>query len=52
MRRWRIGTEGLRRLGSQDLRAYYRSRYCPDRTVVSLVGDLDPDQAIRLAERT
>jgi len=51
MRRWRIGTEeGLRRLRSQDLREYYGSRYRPDRTIVALVGDLDVDGAVRLAE--
>ena len=53
MRRWRIGTEeGLRRIGADDVKAYYRSRYQPARTIVSLAGDLDPEHAIRLAERT
>jgi zinc protease len=52
MRRWRIGTEeGLRRLRSQDLRAYYRTRYTPDRTIVALVGDLDVDPALELASQ-
>ena len=49
----KIGTEeGLRRIGADDVKAYYRSRYQPARTIVSLAGDLDPERAIRLAERT
>jgi len=53
MRRWRIGTEdGLRRLTRDDVRAYYESRYTPDRAIVALVGDLEPDRAMRLAEET
>jgi zinc protease len=52
MRRWRIGSEeGLRRLRSQDLRAYYSTRYTPDRTIVALVGDLEVDRALELASR-
>ncbi len=47
MRRWRIGTEeGLRRLTHDDVRAYYESRYTPDRVIVGLVGDLDPARAL------
>ncbi|HEX9729190.1 MAG TPA: pitrilysin family protein [Gemmatimonadales bacterium] len=50
MRRWRIGTEeGLRQLTAEDLRRYYRTRYAPDRVIVSLAGDLDPDRALNLA---
>ena len=53
MRRWRIGTEeGLRRLTVEDLQAYYRTRYTPDRTIVALVGDLDVDHALELAAET
>ncbi|MEX1051464.1 MAG: pitrilysin family protein [Gemmatimonadales bacterium] len=53
MGRWRIGTpEQLRQLTAADLRAYYRSRYVPERVIVSLVGDLDPEAAVALAERT
>ncbi|MBI4503032.1 MAG: insulinase family protein [Gemmatimonadetes bacterium] len=52
MRRWRIGTEeGLRRLSAADLRAYYGSRYTPERVIVGLVGDLDPEGALELATR-
>lgn len=53
MRRWRIGTEaGLRRLTPDDVRRYYLSRYTPDRVIVALVGDLDPDDALRRAAAT
>ena len=51
MGRWRIGTpEGLRTLTAEDLHAYYRSRYAPGRVIVSMVGDLDPERAVDLAE--
>jgi zinc protease len=50
MRRWRIGTEaGLRRLTAADVRAYYESRYVPERVIVALAGDLDPDHALTRA---
>lgn len=50
MRRWRIGTEdGLRRLTAADVRAYHRTRYTPQRTIVGLTGDLEPDDALALA---
>jgi zinc protease len=50
MRRWRIGTEqGLRTLDAAAVRSYYESRYTPDRVIVALTGDLDPDTALRLA---
>ncbi len=46
MRRWRIGSEkGLRALGTNDVRAYYSTRYAPERVIVAIVGDLDVDQA-------
>jgi zinc protease len=51
MRRWRIGTEeGLRRLTAQDLHRYHATRYTPARTIVAMVGHLDPDHALRLGE--
>ncbi len=51
MRRWRIGTEaGLRKLVARDLRAYYATRYTPDRVIVGMVGDLNVDRALRLAD--
>jgi zinc protease len=53
IRRWRIGyEEDLARLTREDLVAYYRSRYVPGRTIVSIVGDLDEDSALALARRT
>jgi len=52
MRRWRIGTEaGLRALTAADLRAYYESRYTPDRVIVALTGALDVDEALETGRR-
>jgi len=49
MRRWRIGKEaGLRGLTAVDLRAYYESRYTPDRVIVALTGALDVEEALAL----
>lgn len=53
IRRWRIGSEeGLRALTAEDVRTYYRTRYTPERTIVALVGDLDTEEALDLAEAT
>ncbi|MGH7525936.1 MAG: M16 family metallopeptidase, partial [Gemmatimonadales bacterium] len=53
IRRWRIGREEeLARLTRDDLWGYYRSRYVPARTVVAIVGSVDPDQALDLARAT
>nr|MBA3521587.1 insulinase family protein [Gemmatimonadales bacterium] len=50
IRRWRIGhEEQLAALTRADLWAYYRSRYVPGRTIVTIVGDVDPDAALDLA---
>ncbi len=50
MRRWRIGhEEQLAGLTRDDVWAYYRSRYVPSRTIVSIVGAVDPDRALELA---
>lgn len=50
IRRWRIGYEAdLARLTRDDLWSYYRSRYVPSRTIVSIVGDIVPDAALALA---
>jgi zinc protease len=52
MRRWRIGTEaGLRALTAADVRAYYQSRYTPDRVIVALTGNLDVGAALALGEQ-
>jgi zinc protease len=48
MRRWRIGREpGLRRLTRDDLVRFYRNFYRPSTTVLSIVGDVDVDAAMR-----
>ncbi|MBA3260463.1 MAG: insulinase family protein [Gemmatimonadales bacterium] len=53
MRRWRIGHETqLARFTRDDLQGYYRSRYVPSRTFVSIVGNVDPDAALQLARAT
>jgi len=49
MRRWRIGTEEiLRRFTRSDVVTYYRTRYVPRRTIVSVVGGVDPECALEL----
>ncbi len=51
IRRWRIGEEeGLRRLTRDNLVAYYESRYTPDRTIISVVGDLDVSETLELVD--
>jgi zinc protease len=48
MRRWRIGREeGLRRLTRDDMLRFYRNFYRPSNTVLAIVGDVDPDDAMR-----
>ncbi len=50
IRRWRIGHEGqLAGFTRDDLLGYYHSRYVPARTIVAIVGDVDEDEALRLA---
>lgn len=50
IRRWRIGTESaLAGFTREDVAGYYESRYVPDRTIVAIVGDVDPAQALRAA---
>jgi zinc protease len=51
MRRWRIGREqGLRTFTADAVRRFYRSFYHPANTVLTIVGDVDPDRAIAEAE--
>ncbi|HUR91244.1 MAG TPA: pitrilysin family protein, partial [Gemmatimonadaceae bacterium] len=51
VRRWRIGTEeGLRRLTRDDVAGFYRTFYRPSATVLAIVGDVDPDDALRQIE--
>jgi zinc protease len=50
IRRWRIGHEAeLAKLTRDDVWSYYRSRYVPERTIVAITGDIDPDRALELA---
>ncbi|HET8634810.1 MAG TPA: pitrilysin family protein [Gemmatimonadales bacterium] len=50
IRRWRIGSiEQLERYTRDDIVGYYRSRYVPERVIVSIVGDIDADAALALA---
>ena len=51
MRRWRIGTEDeLRSLTRDDMLGFYRAFYRPHATILSIVGDIDPDVALRSVE--
>ena len=44
IRRWRIGDEdALRALTREQLMAFYRYWYRPSNTILSIVGDIDPD---------
>ncbi len=50
IRRWRIGTEeALAGFTREDVAGYYGSRYVPDRTIVAIVGDVEPADALRAA---
>ncbi len=52
IRRWRIGYEqDLARFTRADVFGYYASRYVPSRTIVAIVGDVDPAEALDLARR-
>src|SRR5947208_2308802 len=52
IRRWRIGTEEvLARFTRDDVLAYYRSRYVPERVILSVVGAVNEAEVVRLAER-
>lgn len=53
IRRWRIGREpGLRALTRDHVVAFYRNFYRPGNTVLAVVGDVAPDDAIAaVAER-
>jgi len=53
IRRWRIGREPeLAAFTRDDVAGYYHSRYVPSRTVVSVVGAIDVDEAVALLRRT
>ncbi len=52
IRRWRIGREpGLRELTREALVGFYRNFYHPGNTVLSIVGDVDPDAALAEVHR-
>ncbi len=52
IRRWRIGTEAaLEGFTREDVAGYYQSRYVPGRTIVAIVGDVDPAAALAAARR-
>src|SRR5436309_10275178 len=52
IRRWRIGREpGLRALTRDALLSFYRNFYHPGNTVLSIVGAVDTDVAMREVER-
>ena len=52
VRRWRIGREpGLRKLTRDDLVRFYRNFYRPRSTILSIVGEIDIDDAQREVER-
>lgn len=52
IRRWRMGrADELRTLTRERLVAFYRNYYRPSNTVLAIVGDVDPDEAIAAAER-
>ena len=47
IRRWRIGREpGLRELTQKALMGFYRNFYHPGNTILSIAGDVDPDDAL------
>ena len=48
IRRWRIGREpGLRQLTRDRMLSFYRNFYHPGNTVLTIVGDVDVDAAMR-----
>jgi zinc protease len=52
IRRWRIGHESqLAGFTRADVHGYYASRYVPERAIVSIVGAVDPEEALALARK-
>jgi zinc protease len=48
IRRWRIGREpGLRALDRNAMMKFYRNHYHPGNTVLSIVGDVDPQDVMQ-----
>ncbi|MEO5903334.1 MAG: pitrilysin family protein [Gemmatimonadaceae bacterium] len=51
MRRWRIGhEEGLRKLDRAAMLRFYRNFYQPSNTILAIVGDVAPDEALARVE--
>jgi len=51
MRRWRIGTEDvLTKLDRDDLVSWYEDHYRPSNIVLSVVGDVEPDEVLAAVE--
>jgi zinc protease len=51
IRRWRIGQpEQLRGFTHDDVFDFYRAYYHPGNTILSIVGDVDPDATLALVE--
>lgn len=52
MRRWRIGRpEQLRTFDRDRVLYFYRNHYRPGNTILSIVGDVDPDEVMCSVER-
>ncbi len=52
MRRWRIGTEaGLRALTRDDFLKFYHDHYRPENIILSIVGDVQTEEAIEQVEK-
>lgn len=51
--RWPVlgADEDLARLTLEDCDEFLRARYAPDQTVITVVGDFDPEQALGFARR-
>jgi len=51
MRRWRIGRpDQLRTFTREQVVAFYRNFYQPENTILSVVGDIDAEEAVRAIE--
>ncbi len=52
IRRWRMGEEdALRAMTRDQIADFYRNYYRPSNTVLAIVGDVDPDEALALARQ-
>jgi predicted Zn-dependent peptidase len=51
--RWPVigWSEDIERIGREDCLAYFRTYYAPNNAVIYAVGDLEPDETLRLVER-